>query len=306
MLTFIYGKNMSPNPKLLYHYTNQIGLLGILSRKQIWATSIHYLNDTQEFWHAFEMAKVAIASRIRAGTDPRQVGMLSELREEISTLLAVRTCVASFSAHRDSLGQWRGYVGNQPGFAIGFNFGKLQEIASAAGAELHPCIYEKDEQKRVVAELVESILSKEYGVIDQMSSVSTLDDTSSDSDEYEHLPHYEIPAYCTDFENRLIEAAPLLKHSAFHAEKEWRIVYHPKSDNVRLPLKHRPGQSMLIPYVEIDLLQDGLVSCIEEIVVGPCAYPELSCDSLRELLRATEKLKHSVIIGNSRAPFRYW
>ena len=38
-----------PNPEgLLYHYTTQHGLLGILKQKCIWATHIRYLNDTSE------------------------------------------------------------------------------------------------------------------------------------------------------------------------------------------------------------------------------------------------------------------
>jgi hypothetical protein len=35
-------------PELLYHYTTQHGLLGILKQKCIWATHIRYLNDTSE------------------------------------------------------------------------------------------------------------------------------------------------------------------------------------------------------------------------------------------------------------------
>jgi hypothetical protein len=35
-------------PELLYHYTNQMGLLGILKDKCIWATHLRYLNDTSE------------------------------------------------------------------------------------------------------------------------------------------------------------------------------------------------------------------------------------------------------------------
>ena len=33
---------------LLYHYTTQKGLLGILDKKCIWATHLRYLNDTSE------------------------------------------------------------------------------------------------------------------------------------------------------------------------------------------------------------------------------------------------------------------
>jgi hypothetical protein len=36
---------------LLYHYTDQRGLLGILRSQSIWATHIRYLNDSSEYNH---------------------------------------------------------------------------------------------------------------------------------------------------------------------------------------------------------------------------------------------------------------
>jgi len=40
---------VQPKPEgLLYHYTNQKGLLGILKEKCIWATHLRYLNDMSE------------------------------------------------------------------------------------------------------------------------------------------------------------------------------------------------------------------------------------------------------------------
>lgn len=39
-------------PEILYHYTDQTGLLGIIQSREIWATHHQCLNDTQEFLHA--------------------------------------------------------------------------------------------------------------------------------------------------------------------------------------------------------------------------------------------------------------
>ena len=36
-------------PELLYHYTTLDGLLGILDKRELWATGISYLNDTFEY-----------------------------------------------------------------------------------------------------------------------------------------------------------------------------------------------------------------------------------------------------------------
>jgi C-terminal processing protease CtpA/Prc len=41
----------------LYHYTKQAGLLGIIRKKEIWATHTQYLNDTREFLHAVQLIR---------------------------------------------------------------------------------------------------------------------------------------------------------------------------------------------------------------------------------------------------------
>lgn len=47
---------------LLYHYTSQHGLLGILGSQAVWATNTHFLNDPTEFVHALALAQ-PMASR---------------------------------------------------------------------------------------------------------------------------------------------------------------------------------------------------------------------------------------------------
>ena len=44
-----------PIPDVLYHYTTQAGLLGIIQSKQIWATSVLFLNDTTEINYAIKL-----------------------------------------------------------------------------------------------------------------------------------------------------------------------------------------------------------------------------------------------------------
>jgi hypothetical protein len=44
-------------PDILYHYTDQFGLIGIVNTSELWATKIHYMNDSTEFSLALGMAK---------------------------------------------------------------------------------------------------------------------------------------------------------------------------------------------------------------------------------------------------------
>jgi len=49
-----------PEPELLYHYTDQRGLDGILSSASIWATHYKFLNDFSERDHGFGFFSKAI------------------------------------------------------------------------------------------------------------------------------------------------------------------------------------------------------------------------------------------------------
>ena len=60
MSALIDGQNTRP-ASFLYHYTSQRGLLGILENKKIWATNIHYLNDSAELYHAIDVLQSGLS-----------------------------------------------------------------------------------------------------------------------------------------------------------------------------------------------------------------------------------------------------
>jgi hypothetical protein len=66
-------------PKILYHYTSGSGLIGILQSKSIWATSIRFLNDSNE-----AVTDEADENK-RAGTDQDRV--LRETFKRVGRLL---------------------------------------------------------------------------------------------------------------------------------------------------------------------------------------------------------------------------
>lgn len=63
--------------KPLYHYTSQTGLLGIISKKSIWATAINYLNDTLEFEYSMKLIK----EELQWLSDQIKNGKLGEVQE---------------------------------------------------------------------------------------------------------------------------------------------------------------------------------------------------------------------------------
>jgi Protein of unknown function (DUF2971) len=174
---------------VIYHYTNQAGLLGILSSKEIWATHIRYLNDASEYNRGLEIVKACVrdfaidVDRFETETGskfPIKNFQSAEadlvLRETISTSLSLidefNVFVTSFFSNDedalnsgehdigDVLGQWRGYSGGSAGFSIGFDksilSGYFSEIGENQESPLvyESCIYNEDRQRAYIEKRV--------------------------------------------------------------------------------------------------------------------------------------------------------
>src|SRR5579863_5324468 len=107
-------------PGLLYHYTRQAGLPGIIGQQEIWSTHTQYLNDHREFRHGLDIFREELEVLIAHCDELKRSEGLRELRAAIFDEWAnINVCVSSFSEEHDSLSQWRAYGGNS-GFSIGF------------------------------------------------------------------------------------------------------------------------------------------------------------------------------------------
>ncbi len=170
-----HGNAVQAEPELLYHYTTQRGLLGILHERCIWASHIRYLNDASEFKHGLQMVSQSIlkikidpstiqSKRIGANDPfpaPEIEGMLQTSANGILTMLDfIDVFVASFFGSEgtendagDVLAQWRAYSGNGTGISIGFDKRLLSDHLTkiGSGPELWipfgSCLYGKDQQE---------------------------------------------------------------------------------------------------------------------------------------------------------------
>src|SRR5690349_9331577 len=120
-------------PPVLYHYTDQRGLLGIFETRELWASHSQYMNDQEEFRFALGLIREELAVReaILGKSD-----LFAKVQDEIdSEPERANVCVCSFSSKKDDLAQWRAY-GSGSGFAIGFEGAWLREIAQSEDARL--------------------------------------------------------------------------------------------------------------------------------------------------------------------------
>ena len=278
-------------PDTLFHYTNQLGMLGIMQSNTLWATKIHYLNDESEFQLALNLAKAELGSQIEAirstNGDPYEIRRRVCLLDNISTIENINICVISLSEAKDLLSQWRAYADGVGGFSIGFNVETLRSKAAENGFELVKCIYEEDCQLKVIQELILETLRDDFNINKVQS------DPSNGKNVF-------VMKTGGDFAEKLIRIAPVLKNESFREEKEWRLISKPTS--VRA-MKFRPGKSSLLPYIDFNL-GESKSFYLKEVVSGPSPNKHLMESSAKMLMSKYGFDSNRVV--SSKIPFKNW
>jgi hypothetical protein len=274
-------------PTPLYHYTDVRGLSGILQDQAIWASNIHYLNDSQEFDYAVTLAKGVILERAQATADHREKEALTTLGTRLPPGRRIDVFVASFSEDGAILSQWRGYCPNGAGYSIGFSAEDLLNEAAGQGFYVRPCLYEYEAQRQLIRHVLDEVMSS-------VLWTRALEDLETD-----HLYRRAAELWL----ERFVPAAPIIKHEGFRVEREWRLISQPISCIDR-QWRVRPGRSMLIPYVPIKLTVIGSHVPIRGIIVGPTPHMQLAQSALGDWL--TSKNMFVWTVGNSRVPYRDW
>jgi Protein of unknown function (DUF2971) len=257
-------------PDIIYHYTTQTGLLGIIENKELWATKIIYMNDSTEFAAVFKMTEDVLDNEEKTAPDPLRPPLIST-----NATRDVNVCVVCFCKKRDLLSQWRGYSGGGSyGYSIGLNTDKLKNLASSSNFVLGSCIYDKALQQSIVKEICDHYLQQLF--------TNTLDLLAA-------------------FTASIIELGAFFKDASFLEEKEWRLVSTPIEAG---RLHFRPGKSMILPYYKIGI-PGSADSPIEDVTVGPCPHMKLSADAVRSFLYK-EQIGKVPIVRESVIPYRDW
>src|SRR6516225_9633698 len=113
-------ESYQPRP-IIYHYTDDVGLRGILESGRLWLTDIFSLNDPSELKHGLSLAVRILNEKAANGPEEsklfaRDFGSLNEAIRR-----SAHYFVCSLSERGDDLGQWRAYADNGRGFALGFD-----------------------------------------------------------------------------------------------------------------------------------------------------------------------------------------
>lgn len=233
----------------IYHYTSNDGFLGIIQTKTLWATKLHYLNDSTEFAYAIGLVKENLNDRLRRKDDPCN-DFYKKAIADLHSIEDVHIFVACFSEMGDLLSQWRGYCPNSVGYSIALDFTQLQEAMVKENFRLVRCVYNEERQRAIVDDLIAS----EAESVDQTSvQVASM-----------HLIH------------RIPEVAPALKHPQFAEEREWRLVSKRPVSILNPQVRFRSGRWSLIPYYRFALCQDSNPIKVSHMYVGPNPHMKLA------------------------------
>ncbi len=287
---------------ILYHYTSQHGLLGILSSKAVWATNTHFLNDPTEFVHALSFAR-AMANHTYQHDYWEHFGYA--LYRSVSQMRGEDLYVSSFSEKPDLLSQWRGYCPGGSGYCIGFDQAVMEQYCIEQGIRLEKCLYKHDDQIGAVEVIISAardafppipLTEEEFDSLPVEKQVETMFEHRKQLDaELKPEADRVLGKAC----ELLSELAPLFKHEGFHEEAEWRIIVNGPTQEVCF----RPGPSYVIPFIALDLLK-AKPNALKSVIVGPNPNQQRAVKAAEILV---EQYGYSSdIVTSSAIPFNNW
>jgi len=258
LTSFTEKINAVQAPQIIYHYTNDAGLKGILESGKIWLSDVFSLNDPSELRHGFSIFIEALESKAANAPDPFKL-FTRTMRTSLERIRESATYFAcSLSATGDDLGQWRAYADNGQGFAIGFDAQKLERSfvppgTSQSVSASFPVTYDDAQLRKIHREIVDQVL----GFV------------SVQCDGADILKLY-LAELGTLAASHAMHASLFFKHSAYENEKEYRFLKVFEISDPIVGIKARMRPYNLTKYIEFDW-RAADPKTLRSIVVGPAA-----------------------------------
>jgi len=273
----------TPDAPILHHYTDAFGVHGIVTSNSLWATAAQFSNDRSEIEYAVSVAIEIVAETW--GLKKKLSAWEQVLAEHVAQLLATplhtfgQPFMVSFCEDGDLLSQWRGY-GRSSGFSLAFNplyrDDKVRLVCkSGFRTAVRRVIYDPDKQRAQLR----SIFGRLIRLINGFSFAPASQEGTSAHVELSLLLVLEM----TDW-------ACAVKHEAFAAEHEWRIITYPQGATLvgTRPKNYegvsvRPTSQLLLPYMILEA-PSGKRLPLAEVRCGPSQFQEQSGRALHILL----------------------
>ena len=292
-LVAAWVKTLGEPSRVLYHYTTDVGLHGILGSGQLWLTDIFKLNDPSEVDHGFSRGIDVLKEKVGGG--PPESRKFAEGLARFVKRYGIEKLgqffICSFSSRGDDLGQWRAYADNGRGYALGFDAAVLEEAytntAALQNTEAFVMTYSDRAVDKILGEMVDLVLP-----LVSLPVGRNLDKTAG-------------RAYLADLYTRLsvyaLRIALFFKHEAYNNEMEYRFLEFYGANMTPPNLLMRARHHALVRYTAFDWRKVS-GDALKEVVVGPAADREKAGAFAKECLG----LFHagSVPITFSAIPYR--
>ncbi len=273
---FVKSLTSQPPPEHIYHYTDDVGLNGILESGKLWLTEIRNLNDPSELHHGFDIAVRELKEMVSGGSpESRKFAADLEFIAKKKTIQkSADFFICSLSLCGDDLGQWRAYADNGRGFALEFDATALE------GGFPHDSFPLKYDDSKL-AELDRRIIEKMLHLA--------------------HLPSYK-DALSIAFMTYATNVAIFFKHTAYRNEMEYKFLETHSADAApTVGARRRPYS--LIRYREYDW-RSVASSALTRIVVGPAADQNKAAQFAEDCLALFHPPAKNVEILRSAIPYR--
>jgi len=258
--------------KIIYHYTDANGLIGLIENGCIWATHAGRLNDSSENKHGFKLVIEYVNNNLPKSSRPLIEKALLDVR-------SVDTYVACYSTEDNLLSQWRNYTGGRVGYSLGFETSQMATLDDRMPL-LEQVIYE-DEKAKALRDLL-------------LQKVDDFLNTNS-------FGEVEVGCLIGTASSMLNTIACIIKHHKFKEESEYRQFFQPGRTGLKMEPFFRAGKFGLTPYVKIQFSEDKKLP-LKNITVGPCLDFDIERNTLKILL---EKNGYKgVEILDSKIPLR--
>lgn len=292
--SFLATVESQTRPPIVYHYTNDSGLKGILETGQLWLTDIFSLNDPSELTHGFSVAIDALTSKVASDSAVGQkfAKNFAAFAEHEAIPKTAHFFMCSFSSCGDDLGQWRAYADNGRGYAVGFDaealengFTKRDGIPIPNNSTFH--ITYNDAR----------LLGIQSQIVEKMRNLIMLPAGRG-------LQNAAITVYMAELQMLLtlhiLQTILFFKHEAYANEREFRFLQIHRADEPPT-VKVRARGYGLVKYREFDwraIAPDAL----KKIIVGPAAVYGTASQFAQDCLG----LFHfkNVEVARSKIPYR--
>jgi len=278
-------RDMRNYPKVIYHFTDIDGMIGIYKERSLWASHANALNDVTEILYGIDVAKNHISAKLNPSSDTSSKPHISlpmkhndilkaifkHLREPSEEDTRYEAFVISFCGSIKGSMHWLHYGREGRGVAMGFDPFPFENSRFL----LFPVEYDKSKFES----LVDNIIEKTHEVLNEYNALNYQDTID--------LAGIIVSSF-------LRMQAIRFKNECFHGEEEWRLIsWLPISTDISYRVNFRVLNNRVTPYLKLAL--DPHDSQLKEIVLGYSSSMQEDDAGLKMLVGERTKISKSKV-----------